>query len=325
MTLHGHPLARDLESWWLTHGGQSEDPAWEAFLNDYADLLTSKIAEQKLAHDNKGRFGMSKAGGCTRAAVLKLMGADSAPLSGSTRVTFWLGHAVEILGLASLRALGVPVAPLGVDGKQWETRIDPYMLSATDGLVAPHEGLSDEPMTLTVKSGGYKGSSYTKGGWKRFGFAQYPFDGVRGTNPGYWAQAQAEMYGTGRKKALFLLVAKDIIKKMEDDPYLGPKGNGSLSFYCEVIERDDAWIEEWLLPVWASAWVSYQQGEIPTGYVLGKSGKWVHVTPSDPDGNKKRTELYNVCDYCDFRSACESVTVSQALEASIKEKEITNG
>ena len=84
-------IARACEQWWQEHGGRHDDPAWLSFLANIGTLTTRKIVEHSTAHSNEGRFGMSKAGGCTRYSALKYLGATEV-ITGSTRFTFQLGH-----------------------------------------------------------------------------------------------------------------------------------------------------------------------------------------------------------------------------------------
>ena len=317
--MYGHQvIVTEMEAWWAEHGGRHDDPAWLAFLDDYFDLLRSKLSEMREEHDNKGRFGMSKAGGCTRAAVLKLQEAEAAPLSGSTRVTFWNGHMVEVLGIATLRAIGLPVSPAGQDGKQWACSIDPMMHSYTDGVIAPDPRLDNTETLLTVKSAGYKmsGYNYQKKEWKYFGFAQFPYDGVKKAVPSYWAQAQAEMRGANRSQSLLLVVAKDLVKKVvENAPVF--KEHKSGSFYAELIHADTEWADTRLIPTWQAAWQAHESGLLPHGQVITSSGEYVLINPADPAGNKLRTGTYNVCDYCDLSDACMSAQITSKLAASL--------
>lgn len=304
--MYGHPIAKQLENWWKEHGGNPKSKAWQAYVKDRAALMVSKDMESVSEHDNDGRFGMSKAGGCVMAATLKFLGHESAPMDGSTLATFQIGHDIETMGLASLRAIGYEVEPFGPDGKQFTARIDPFMHSASDGQMV----LDSLRTIVSVKSAGYKtsGYDYKSKKWRRFGFAQYPFDGVQKTSPGYYAQCQAEMHATGLTQTLFLVVAKDIIKAMKDDPYLGPGGNGSLTFYAEVVRYDEAFVKDALLPVWAEAWQQVQRGEIGRALVLNGSTKQfveLEVASPEKDPNRGKTGSYNPCLYCDLFNACK--------------------
>jgi hypothetical protein len=127
------------------------------------------------------------------------------------------------------------------------------------------------------------------------------------------------MYGSNCRSFLFLLVAKDMIKAMEQDPYLGPEGNGSLSFYAELIERDDEFCEKQLEPTWAAAWEAHASGEIGPAKALSTGGGYVSLDPSDADGNKQRCNIgFSFCDYCDFRNACEGAILQSQLSKSLE-------
>ena len=122
--MYGHPIARELEAWWRIHGARHDDPDWQAYLADLETLFPVKLAELGAEHvngdENGKRFGMSKAAGCTRAAALKYLGHEAEPFSGSTLVTFHIGHLLECMAIASLRACGYQV-----DGAQSAVTIDP--------------------------------------------------------------------------------------------------------------------------------------------------------------------------------------------------------
>jgi hypothetical protein len=302
-----HPIAKEMEAWWKNHGGRPDDGEWIAYVNDFGSLLIDKLIEQSEEHDNEGRFGMSKAGGCTRAAGLKYLGHES-ELPGSVRATFAIGHQLEIMAIATLRACGYSVA-----GTQQRVTIDPYMSSSMDGVIV----LDGKHMGLSVKSMGYKmsGKRWAKGGvnWTRHGFAAMTANGAQAEQPGHWAQAQAEMRAAGLSSTLYVVVAKDMVKAMEGDPVL--INNGSLTFYAEVIEYDDAFARFTLQDVWADAWHAVQQGIAPAGYYYTKNGRWVALNPHDADGNKAATGTYDPCSYCDLRDAC---TVAAPLAESVK-------
>lgn len=305
--MYGHRLARQLEEWHAAHNGQHADPAWESFLNDFQSLIALKATEMTEEHSNDGKFGMSKAGGCTRAAALKLLGNEPTPFSGSTRVTFFIGHVVECLAIASLRALNYEVG-----GGQQVVTIDDYMHSASDGIIADFDGAET---ILSVKSAGYKKSGKQGKQWVRRGFPELPFMGVRRSQPGHYAQAQAEMYGSGISQVLYLVASKDIIKAMEEDPYLGDgdgKGNGSLTFYAELIKYDEMFCHTQLLPVWEKQWADVQAGRPGDAMFLTGDGGYAKLTAASQSWqpNAGKTGTYNPCNYCDLVSACKSDLVS---------------
>lgn len=301
----GEEYAARMEAWWGEHGGNAESKQWHQFLDRWVHYQHEKVAEAREPHDREGRFGMSKAGGCTRAAVLEHQGYDKSGKSGSDQVTFWIGHTLEPLVLATLEMLGVEV-----DAAQAGVAIDPFMRSATDGIVV----LDGVRTSLSVKSAGYKmsGYNYKTREWRRYGFAQYAMDGVKKTNPGYWAQMQGEMYGLGLTQSLFVVVAKDIIKAMAGDEY-----QKSLTFYTEIVPADPAWVESSLVPVWAESWGYANSGDGAGPAMVFTGDEWVELDITDraKDGpNKKMTGRFNYCLYCDLAETCplvESITIAK--------------
>lgn len=311
--MYGNGIARQLEEWHYSHNGQASDPEWRAFLEDFHDGLNVKMKELLEEHDNNGRFGMSKAGGCTRAAGLKLLGHEGEPFSGSTRVTFQLGHICEAFVISSLRACGYDVV-----GAQEPVCIDPFMHSYSDGLIHLPSGGA----VLSVKSAGYKksGKEKRRQGWTfvRRGFPELPFEGVRRAQPGHWAQMQAEMHGyqlAGRPftQALYVVMSKDIIKAMEDDPYLGAEGNGSLTFYSEAVPYDQRFCEQILVPTWKAQWEAVQAGKAgPARYFAKELNDYVKLSPAVTEWqpNAGLTGTYNPCNYCDLLSECRAQLAS---------------
>ena len=301
--LHGHPIAAELEGWFLRNAGQHDNPAWAEYLADFYKTLEEKLRELGRKHDNEGRFGMSKSGGCTRSAGMKLLGAKPEPFSGSTHVTFLIGHMVECMGIAALRSAGYKV-----EGQQQPARIDPMMHSFSDGIIEGIQGIKG-PAILSVKSAGYKKSGKQGKGWVRRGFPELPFEGVRKAQPSWYAQVQAEMHGTGLGYALVLVVAKDIIKAMEADPYLGEGGNGSLTFFTEVIRYNPSFVASHLLPVWEETWAAVQSGKPGTGYYLhNERDEYVKLQHASTDWmpNAGATGTFNPCNYCDLLRDCRA-------------------
>lgn len=305
--MYGHPIAKEMEAFWRDHAGRHSDPLWLAYLDAYAELLKLKLTEMGEAHSNGGRFGMSKAGGCTRAASLKHLGHDS-QLTGSTRATFAIGHQVEVMALATLKVIGYPLTNV-----QGRVTIEPMMESAIDAETV----LNGLPTIVSVKSAGYKMSGYNFKArtWTRYGFAQFPLDGVKQTNPGYWAQAQAEQVGASASQTLLIVVAKDMIKKMEGDPIL--QQNGSLTFYAELIPCDPAFSDE-LHTTWLHQWAFVNEGDPGAAMYLNKSGKYVQLSPGDAKRNKQLTGTYDPCSYCDVSDACSGALLQSQLTASIE-------
>lgn len=303
MSLYTHPIAAKAEAWWKQHGGRHDSPEWNAMLRNVAAKLPAKLSEMAEEHTNDGRYGMSKAGGCTRSATLKLLRRIPEPLTGSTRFTFALGHLVEVIGgLCTLEALGYPVRDL-----QKPAIIDPIMHSQSDGIF----DLDAVPTLLSVKSIGYKMSGRTREGWKRYGFAALPLDGIAGSKPDYLAQAQAEMHAHGLTQALVLVVAKDLIKAMENDPIM--KSSGSLSFYAELIPYDPI-LAASIVETWTEQWGYAQAGEPGPAKVFTTRGRWVEMEPAvlgKDSTNKARTGTFNYCDYCDLVDACKDAIIDE--------------
>lgn len=321
MSLFGHPVARVCEGFWRDHAGRFDDPEWRAFISDYRSLIATKYEELLTQHNNGGRFGMSKAGGCTRAAQLKALGHDSEQLSGSSRATFFIGHTVEIMALATLIRCGYAITDL-----QMPLSIEPIMQSARDATIA----LDGVRTLLSVKSSSYKKSGNEWRGkervWVRRGFPELPFEGVRRSQPGYWAQLQAECAADNYDQALILFVAKDMVKAMENDPYLGEKGNGSLTFYGELVPADPEFIKNALVPAWTEAWGHVSAGRAGRGlYIHKKENRYVELNPNDDAGNKKvLAQGWSPCGWCDQSTACKASydsVLSAQLQASIEMRE----
>jgi hypothetical protein len=315
--MYGHPVVRELEAWWQEHGGRHDSPEWHAYVADLQSLLAIKADEitsehVNLSDDGRKVFGMSKAGGCTRAASLKVLGHEVEPFTGSSLATFHIGHLLECMAIATMRAAGYEV-----DGAQEPVTIAPFMASFSDGIIRgckdDQRALLPQPTLLSVKTTGYKKSSQSKGKWVRQGFPALPFEGIRKGQPSWWAQAQAEMHGSGIRYCLVLVVAKDIIKSMEKDPYLmGEGGNGSLTFYAELIEYDPLFCETQLVPVWTEAWARVNEGRAAAPYFLGPESKYVRLpvagdTASGWGGpNQAATGTFNPCGACEMAAACKA-------------------
>jgi hypothetical protein len=313
--MFSHPVAREMEEWWLDHGATHDDPAWLAYIDDLSALLATKFQELTSEHVNVGeggekRFGMSGAGSCTRKAVLKYLGFDQKPFSGSTLATFHIGHLLECAAVATLRGIGYTV-----DGTQAAVRIDPYMHSYSDGIItgAPAASQVPLPAILSVKTTGYKKSGMVRGKPVRMGFPALPFEGARKQQPSWWAQAQAEMYGGGYGQCLLVVVAKDMVQAMKNDPYMmGPGGNGSLTFYSELIEIDEHFCANELAPIWGQAWDAATDGRGGTPFVFNPTaGKFVRLPrPGDTASgwggpNQEATGTFNPCFGCDLVESCK--------------------
>lgn len=316
MTLWGHPIARQMEDWWKKHADIPDDPEWLEYLSVFKILLDEKFKEWSEEHTNTINgiklYGMSGAGGCVRKATLKLLGHKGERESGSTYFTFWLGHNVEIAALATLHMCGYKligtqrklVLEADVDGT-----LEPIMVSACDGVIE----LFGKETVVSVKSGAYKMSGQTKGKWVRRGFPEYPFSGVRSVNQSAYAQLQMEMAAGGFQQGLFLIVSKDIVKKFENDDYLGKNGNGSLTFYTEMVKPEPE-ISEPIINAFVSGLINTRNGVAsPPLYPEKDTYKYVelkraHYNPSDIWGgpNKELTKTFNPCGGCDLIEACKN-------------------
>lgn len=292
------PLHVQAEQFMFEHW-HHDDPLMRQCLDEFTRILTTeKVDELTSEHSNGGRFGMSGAGGPTRAKALKFLGHEAEPFSGSTLFTFFEGHLLEAFAVAMLRTMGI-----NVEGTQEPVRIDPFMHSFSDGIIRPYKDYGD--VILSVKTQGYKKSGQQRGKWMRYGFAQLWMDSVRKAQPTWYAQVQAEMHGADIPYSLVFVIAKDTIKAMENDPF----NPGSLSFYSEVIPYDRDFVQESLLPVWSETWAAVQRGEAPTCYAMNaETGR--HVALPQPasqrwEHNREATGTYNPCAYCQFYEPCK--------------------
>lgn len=303
-----------MEEWWKVHAKHETDPEWIAWCDRFLELYRIKSAEMTTEHlnvvDGMRVFGMSKAGGCTRASGLNILGYDKEDNSGSTNFTFWLGHTVEIGVLATLEAVGYPILnsqeSVIIRGVKY-----PIMQSTSDAIIK----ILGEPTIVSVKSAAYKMSGRTKGKFLRRGFAELPFEGIRAKQPSWYAQIQSELFGSGIKQGLILVASKDIVKAFEDDEYLGKKGNGSLTFYAELIKPELELVhqiidihEEQMIQVMehksagramylrsdTMQYVELEKGSVQKSNIWG--GK-----------NKEITGTFNPCGGCQFAKVCADV------------------
>ena len=288
-------IAKQLEGWWKDHAGQEDDPDWNQYLDTYFEMLDNKLRELKKKHDNDGRFGMASTSGCTRKAGLKMLG-HKEDFKGSTQLTFWIGHQLEIAGLCTLLYAGYPLY-----GAQAPVRIDPMMHSYHDE-VTTIDGIQT---IVSVKSAAYKMSSFRNGKYVRQGFPELPFEGVRASQPSWWAQAQAEMRGSDIKQTLMLVVAKDVVQAFENDPYMA-----STSFYTEIIPADPAFADTMEM-VWQQQYLSVQGGSPGPALILPKGqDAYVRIPiPGDDSrnpqhANRQATGTFNPCGWCGLREAC---------------------
>jgi len=110
------------------------------------------------------------------------------------------------------------------------------------------------------------------------------------------------------KQALYLVVAKDIIKNMEEDPYLGEGGNGSLTFYAEVVPYNEDFVYNQLLPTWQEQWEQVQQGRAGKARYINTAGVYGELKPASTgrQPNAAVTGTFNPCEYCDLVAACKT-------------------
>lgn len=320
MSLFTHPLTKDMNDWWAAYGSNTSSAEWQQYIGHLSELIGVKCKEISEAHSNEGRFGMSGAGGCTRKAVLKMMGYPEEPFSADSLVTFHIGHLLESIPIATLRCMGYTVG-----GLQEPVKVDPYMLSYTDGIITdgPRKDIP-YPVCLSVKTQGYKMSYFNKAKGKmvRNGFPSLPFEGVRNSQPSWYAQSQMEMLGTGNTHSMVVVVAKDIVQAFKDDEYMQ-----SLSFYAELLESDsnqqknlsETWSKAWGYTEPVEGWepVDYPH-DIPALYYVSVKGHVEIPEPGSAGGEGKRGFSmwagpnqkpngplnFNVCAGCQFRKVC---------------------
>ena len=315
MSLFTHPLTKDINAWWGAYGSNTSSAEWQLYIKHLSELIGVKCKEISEAHSNDGRFGMSGAGGCTRRAVLKLLGCPEEAPSPDTAVTWHIGHLLESVPIATLRAMGYTV-----EGLQEPVKIDPIMLSYTDGIITT--GPRDDipyPVCLSVKTMGYKMSFFSKDSKKmrRNGFPSMCFEGVRNGQPSWYAQSQMEMLGTGNSHSLVVVIAKDIIQAFKDDEYMQ-----SLSFYAELIKADKGQ-QGSIKDVWKDAWkyahteVDEKEIESVPALYYTKSRGHVEIPEPGSDGGMGKNNRFsmwagpnqevlpfNVCGSCNFRKLC---------------------
>lgn len=314
--MFGHPIARSMEKWWKLHGGSWNDPEWKEWIRVFDAMMEIKKKEMLSEHTNKNEagedvFGMAKAGGCTRASALSLLGYDKSEFSGSTKFTFWLGHAVEIAALATLHMAGYPML-----GTQGEVYLGDCMASASDGEIKLFPNI---PTIVSVKSSAYKmsGRRFDKAGkatWTRRGFPELPFEGVKKSQPAWYVQGNCEAYAKNYSQWLLVAVSKDIMKVFENDEYLGDKGNGSLTFYAELVPTDTT-IALNALDIHEKQWEYYLEGKGgPAFYVNNETLRYVELQKGKVDKNNvwggKNQELtgtFNPCGGCPLLEVCPTV------------------
>lgn len=301
-----------MENWWKKHSGKSDDQEWNKWLDKFEQLLEEKIVEWRSEHVNEVDgvrvFGMSKSAGCTRDLALNLLGHKEQDLSGSSLFTFWLGHVVEVACLATLVSVGYELEQTQSPCIIYDETGRPLMKSTSDGITRIH-GIQT---IVSVKSAAYKMSGLQRGKWIRRGFAELPFIGFAQSNTSGYVQLQNEMYASGIRQGLVIVASKDIVKAFENDPYLGNNGNGSLTFYTELIQ---AWpeISEKSIEVLSNQMDCIRSGVAgPAMYVNDKFEyielEQANVIPSNIWGgiNKDKTGKFNPCGGCNRIEACRA-------------------
>jgi hypothetical protein len=313
--MHTHPITKEIAAWWEAYGSNTSSAEWQLYVKHLSELVGVKCSEISEAHSNKGKSGMSGAGGCTRRPVLKMLGLPEEPHSGDTLVTFHIGHLLESIPIATLRAMGYTV-----EGTQEPVMVGDYMMSYTDGMITagPRDDIA-YPLPLSVKTAGYKMAYFSKDAKKirRNGFAALGFEGVRMGHPTWYAQSQMEMLATGAKETLVVVVAKDIIQAFKDDEFMQ-----SLSFYAELIKADEQQ-QKYISGTWKRTWeiASDPSGiddvdHVPAYYYV--NGKFIEIPePGSKGGEKPRGFSmwagpnqeaglpFNVCATCGFRNVCQ--------------------
>lgn len=303
-----------MENWWKDHADKHDDPQWIEWLSVFKGLLDEKFVEWSEEHDNsvdgKKLYGMSGTGGCVRKATLKLIGHKPERESGSSYFTFWLGHAVEIAALATLEMVGYKLLDTQrklVLETELNGEVAPLMRSASDGIIK----ILGIETPVSVKSAGYKMSGFMKGRWLRRGFAEYPFAGTRSVNQSAYIQLQMEMLAGGYQQGLILVASKDIIKAFENDEYLGKNGNGSLTFFSEIVKPEPEVVEP-VVKAFTNSYALSLKGQAgPALYPQKDTYQYVelkkaHYVPSNIWGgvNKEMTKSFNPCGGCDLRKVC---------------------
>ncbi len=309
--MHGHPIARNMEKWWYEHGSKHDDPQWEQWIELFDQMMAIKKAEMLSEHTNKNThgedvFGMAKAAGCTRSSALSLLGYDKEDHSGSTKFTFWLGHALEVAALATLHMAGYPLVDT-----QGYVSLGEHMASASDGEIVMYPNI---PTIVSVKSSAYKMSGKRAGKWIRRGFPEFPFEGIKKAQPSWYVQGNCEAYSKGYKQWLLIAVSKDIMKVFEDDEYLGEKGNGSLAFYAELIQTDEAIARE-AIRVHENQWKHIEEGRAgPAYYINANEMKYIKLNHAEVNAsniwggkNQQLTGTFNPCGGCNFVKVCSEV------------------
>lgn len=307
------PLVAHLDRWCQEHLGRHDSAEYHEYLEIYVRRMLEKHEEKRQEHTNHGYFGMSKAGGCLRAAAYSRAGVKGKPFNGSKRVTFELGHNAEVMALAMLEASGFEVTDA-----QTMALLEPTHCSYTDGIVRGGPVDLPYPMALSVKSNGYKASS--KG--FRKGFAALPLDGVKKEKTDWYAQIQLEMRALGLNHGLVLVLAKDMIEAMGEDSSM--QESGSLSIYAEVVPVNHA-VGAMLEGAYESILDLPPEDVVPEVVRFNPPGNWSWgeiVAPGDESKgwggpNREANGKFNLCNKCDFAELCREAELRRNLERSV--------
>lgn len=290
-------IATAMTRWYAEHYGQHSDPEWLTFLNIYEAEVVKKLAEHRTPHENlingKRVFGASGAGNCTRKAIYRWRGIPGEKPSGERAMTYFDGHMTEPFVLALLKSMGWKI------DDQVDVQREPFATKA-DGLIIESPGFDCAGDLMSVKSMGFKGTY----GKNLRGFAELVEAGIRKAEPGYYAQAQAELWASGRKAVLFVVKARDQLGAWP-------------SLYTELVERDERFMGhlEW---TWQSMWLQKDLAN-PTAFVLNADSMTFEPLPAPGDVRKgwrdspnwKADGRFSPCGTeaqpCEFARVCRGV------------------
>lgn len=298
-------LVAHLKGWCGEHLGRHDSQQYLKYQEIFKRRLADKHDEQQAEHSNNGRFGMSGAASCLRATAAKWARVPGVEFSGDDRATFEIGHVLEVMALAVLEASG-----FAVSDAQVACDLPPAYSSHADAVVAAGPVPLPYPLALSVKTASYKMSGRTRDGFKRHGFCALPLDGVQCGQSSWYLQLQLELAALKLAYGLVLVVAKDLVKTMENDPIM--QQSGSLSFYAEIIPADPRLATEAV----AGAGVALdvlRQGRDPhqvPPIVYRERGFLALPAPGDAASgwggeNQKATGDWNPCYACAYADWCK--------------------
>lgn len=305
----GTPLARKMESFWKENANNPSSQAWKRYLDTYIALQLLKKEELLTEHvnvDEEGNrvYGLSRAAGCVRNSTLGLLDVKGEDFSGSSLFTFWIGHQIETSALATLDGIGY-----NLNATQKKIELPGLFASASDAEIT----YLGKPTIVSVKSTGYKMSGKRQGKYIRQGFAALPFEGIKASQSSWYVQGNTEAYLSGYDQWLCIVGAKDIVKAFENDEFLGNTGNGSLSFYTELLRTDEE-IAKKTIEVHKRSYEQYLNGEAGEAYYWNsKEERYITLNkaeyiPSNIWGGKNQqlTGTFNPCGGCDRLKGCEN-------------------